>query len=258
MSRNTTTSKRRVRELSGSFSCDRSEKTKNNPNVCVNVTLAFPPAHRLYQPGISQTLISGRAAILILLRFSVYRVARPLLAPRLEEYGRSEQLGRRRRRSMVSPWSMADGLMRRTVAARRNRRVQPPTEPAPPPCARSSQRLRRIHTFQSRCLRTIYACIRRCVGSGSGAPRAYRSMAVQEQPPHPPMPHLALNLAQQSLALAVLGPRSATPSAPGAAWLHRPPCSSRLQRRSASGASSTSPHGARAQAKASGHERSRT
>jgi hypothetical protein len=131
-------------------------------------------------------------------------------------------------------------------------------QPAPPPCARSSQRLRRIHTFQSRCLRTIYACIRRCVGSGSGAPRAYRSMAVQEQPPHPPMPHLALNLAQQSLALAVLGPRSATPSAPGAAWLHRPPCSSRLQRRSASGASSTSPHGARAQAKASGHERSRT
>jgi hypothetical protein len=97
--------------LSGPFSCDRSEKNKNNPNVCVNVTLAFPPAHRLYQPGISQTLISGRAAILILLRFSFFRVARPLLAPRLEEYGRSEQLGRRRRRSMVSPWSMADGLM---------------------------------------------------------------------------------------------------------------------------------------------------
>ena len=227
---------------------------------------------RLYQPGISQTLISGRAAILILLRFSVYRVARPLLAPRLEEYGRSEQLGRRRRRSMVSPWSMADGLMLDPSAALlglprpladRRRAPQPPgssfnRQPAPPPCARSSQRLRRIHTFQSRCLRTIYACIRRCVGSGSGAPRAYRSMAVQEQPPHPPMPHLALNLAQQSLALAVLGPRSATPSAPGAAWLHRPPCSSRLQRRSASGASSTSPHGARAQAKASGHERSRT
>jgi len=104
---------------------DRSEKNKNNPNVCVNVTLAFPPAHRLYQPGISQTLISGRAAILILLRFSVYRVARPLLAPRLEEYGRSEQLGRRRRRSMVSPWSMADGLIPRPLADRR-RAPQPP------------------------------------------------------------------------------------------------------------------------------------